>query len=98
MPGKFFKSVVPTGVGEFIAQCFTRVNGLFLSVEAAADANGCAEACKTVEDCQWFTYNSEDRSCVLTTDREFVSDCTTCTYGHNGCIPEGRTFSTVTGS
>ncbi len=65
------------------------MNGAFLSVDAATDANNCAEACNTDEDCRWFTYNSDDQSCVLTSDREFTSECSTCTYGHGGCRREG---------
>ena len=82
-------------MAEVQIMCFLRVNGLFLSVEATADANGCAEACNTLEDCQWFTYNSEDRSCVLTADREFISDCPTCTYGHGRCTQEGSSGRTL---
>ncbi len=69
--------------------CFTRVNGLFISGDVASDATACAEECNGLETCQWFTYESEDQSCVLTSDREFVSDCPTCTYGHKGCIQQG---------
>ncbi len=66
---------------------FARVYGIFISGDAAADVRECAENCNALEACEWFTYNNEDQSCTLTSDREFVSDCPTCTYGHDGCIP-----------
>ncbi len=74
---------------EVQVMCFARVYGLFVSGDVTTDVNECAEDCNALDSCHWFTYNSEDQSCVLTSDRELVSDCPTCTYGHDGCIQEG---------
>ncbi len=83
--------------------CFTRVTGTVISEDIATDVDECAEECSDLETCNWFTYNSEDQSCVLTADREVISDCSTCIYGHDGCIREGSSgmplsFSTCSSS
>ncbi len=69
--------------------CFSRVNGILISEGITTDDNECAGLCNALEACRWFTHNSEDHSCVLTSDREFISNCPTCTYGHSGCPREG---------
>ncbi len=74
---------------EVQVMCFARVNGIFISGDLATDIDECAVACNDVEACKWFTFNSEDQSCVLTGDREFISDCPSCAYGHEGCLRQG---------
>ncbi len=74
-----------------MVSCFSRVHGILISVDAAADAKECAEECKALEACKWFTYDKKDQSCLLTKDKQFTSDCPTCTYGHDHCIQEGMT-------
>ncbi len=69
--------------------CFNRVNGIFISGDPATAAHECAEQCTVLEACKWFTYDSEAHSCVLTEDREFMSDCVSCTYGHDDCMQKG---------
>ncbi len=64
-----------------------------LHLDPATNANECAEECNTREACDWFTYDSEGAICILTEDRESISTCTTCTYGHAGCIQGGSSGS-----
>ncbi len=66
----------------------TRVNGVLISVDAATDLTECAEKCSALKICNWFTFNREDQACALTRDRESVSDCSSCVYGHADCIQE----------
>ncbi len=78
--------------------CYTRINGAEVSLDIATDVHECAEECKAVEACNWFTFDSEDQACVLTKNRESVSTCSTCTYGHTDCIrqePSGMVTQAV---
>ncbi len=68
--------------------CPTRIIGLFLYLDVATDAYECAEECNALEACKWFTYDTEGQACVLSEDRESLSFCDTCTYGHHGCTQE----------
>ncbi len=68
--------------------CSVRVNGSLISTDAATDLTECAEKCNALGACNWFTFDTEDQACVLTKDRDSFADCTTCTYGHTGCIQE----------
>ncbi len=61
---------------------------MFISVDAATDAKECAKKCKALQACKWFSYDSKDQSCLLTKDKQFISDCPTCSYGHDGCVQE----------
>ncbi len=93
MPGKCISmsscSDVSADVIEGPVMCFSRVNEILVSEGITTDDNECAGQCNALEACSWFTYNSEDHSCVLTSDREFISNCRTCTYGHSGCTQDG---------
>ncbi len=65
--------------------CFARVHGIVISTNVATDAKECARQCNAHGACQWFTYDSEDQSCLFTRDKEFISDCTNCTSGRECC-------------
>ncbi len=64
-------------------------------MDAATDVNECAEECNALDTCNWFVYDSAGPACMLTEDRESISACTTCTYGHRGCIQEESSGTTT---
>ncbi len=78
-----------------MVMCFIRVHGIFISVDTTADAKECAKKCHARRACKWFTYDSGDQSCLLTKDKQYMSNCPTCRYGHGHCIQKGTSGMTT---
>ncbi len=76
----------------------TSVHGIVIYVGAATDVEKCARTCKAHRACKWFTFDSEHQSCLLTKDKQFISDCPTCTYGNDQCVQEETSGMTLQGS
>ena len=59
--------------------------GVFVDSLILESKTDCYYVCKEYDDCQWFTYDSLDSSCVLFEDCTTIEECVTCESGQRQC-------------
>ncbi len=79
-------------------QCFVEgeCQGSYLDTDLVEDAEDCLEWCTETPDCQWFTYDSDDDHCVLTTNCVEIAECDSCVTGQVECDDDDDQGSTTT--
>ncbi len=56
-----------------------------LDVSYAPRGSVCVSTCRSNPSCQWFTYNSLDKACILLRDCPTISECDSCLSGQTQC-------------
>ena len=76
--------------------CFLsgRCDGTLLYFAVAENPDECLDACKSDPECSYFSFDSSDNFCILTTNCQTVDECDTCVYGNRGC--ENQPMSSTT--
>ena len=69
-------------------QCFVEGNyaGNYIdSVQNINDATSCQEECQKHVECQFWSYNSQTKTCFRQTSDQTLGTCHTCTRGPRNC-------------
>ena len=59
--------------------------GTFINVLVEQSVSSCLESCVQDPQCQWFTFNSIDKSCLSLENCQTITECVTCTSGEKDC-------------
>ena len=71
-------------------ECFKKgsyyANGFYI-VENVIDASSCQNECQQHSGCHFWTYNSNDKTCLFQSEKasETLGSCDTCTRGPRDC-------------
>ncbi len=64
------------------------------TTEYGVDIDACQQACKTNEDCQWFSYDTDGGACYTFNDCPSMdSTCATCLSSQKQCWSNSSQYS-----
>lgn len=62
-----------------------RCDGIEIDFSSQTSEVACLDKCAQLDGCGWYSYDSSNSFCILTTDCEIIENCSTCSYGQKEC-------------